>query len=245
MGTSNYNALQVSLQHKMAHGVQFDFNYTYSKSLDVASDAERVGTISGLGSQVINAWSPNQFYGPSDFDATHQFTANWVVELPFGTGKAIGGGANAVENAFIGGWQLSGLFRLTRVSHSACLMAHSGLLTGTSGNAYLTQPVKTGAYKDPNDPTIVNAFSTRRQMPRARSSNHSRVKLAPETICEGKDSSALTWEFRNAGRCLGAKNRAFSSGWKSSTSPIAYGLMRKASTRRSIAPDRTSAIIHG
>ncbi|MGB2627037.1 MAG: carboxypeptidase-like regulatory domain-containing protein [Candidatus Acidiferrum sp.] len=161
MGTSNYNALQVSLQHKMAHGVQFDFNYTYSKSLDVASDAERVGTISGLGSQVINAWSPNQFYGPSDFDATHQFTANWVVELPFGTGKAIGGGANAVENAFIGGWQLSGLFRLTTgFPFSVFNGAQWPTDWDLPGNAYLTQPVKTGAYKDPNDPTIVNAFST-------------------------------------------------------------------------------------
>jgi hypothetical protein len=161
MGHSNYNALQVSLQHKVSHGVQFDFNYTYSKSLDVASDAERVGTIGGLGSQVINSWDPNQFYGPSDFDATHQFTANWVAELPFGRNRKFAGGANQFEDAFIGGWSLSGLFRLTSgFPFSVFNGAQWPTDWDLPGNAYQTGPVKTGAFKDPSDPTIVNAFST-------------------------------------------------------------------------------------
>src|SRR5260370_16589805 len=82
MGTGNYNALQVSLKHKMAHGVQFDFNYTYSKSIDLASDAERVGTINGTGAQIQNAWQPFQFRSVSDFHATHQFNAPCVAHLP-------------------------------------------------------------------------------------------------------------------------------------------------------------------
>jgi Carboxypeptidase regulatory-like domain len=161
MGRSNYNALQVSLQHKMSHGVQFDFNYTFSKSLDLASDAERVGTINGLGSQIINAWSPNQFYGVSDFDATHQFTANGIFELPFGRGKQFGSDVNKFADALIGGWQLSGLFRLTSgfpfsVGNGAQWPTDWDL----EGNAYQTAPLRTGAYKDPSNGTIVNAFST-------------------------------------------------------------------------------------
>jgi hypothetical protein len=35
--------MEITLQHKMSHGLQFDFNYTYSKSIDISSDAERVG----------------------------------------------------------------------------------------------------------------------------------------------------------------------------------------------------------
>jgi hypothetical protein len=160
MGHSNYNALQVSLQHKLSHGVQFDFNYTYSKSIDTASDAERVGTISGLGSQIINAWDPNQFRSVSDFDATHQFTANWIAELPFGRGKMIAGDSNKVVDAIIGGWQLSGLFRLTSgFPFSVFNGAQWPTDWDLEGNAYLTSPVHTGAYKDPSDPTIVNAFA--------------------------------------------------------------------------------------
>ncbi len=113
MGNSNYNAMQVNLKHSMSHGVQFDLSYTFSKSIDLSSDAERVGTIGGTGAQIQNAWSPYQFRAISDFDATHQITANWVVNLPFGRGAAIASNSNGFVNALIGGWQWSGILRWT------------------------------------------------------------------------------------------------------------------------------------
>ena len=117
IGFSNYNALQATLRHQMSHGFQFDFNYTYSKSIDLCSDAERVGNFGALnfngGCQVFNAWSPYLFRAVSDFDTTHQLNANWIVELPFGKGSAIGSNVGRGLNAVIGGWRLSGLFRWT------------------------------------------------------------------------------------------------------------------------------------
>ena len=117
IGNANYNALQVTLRHRMMHGFQFDFNYTFSKSIDLCSDAERLGNNGSLnfngGCQILNAWQPNLFRSVSDFDTTHQFNSNWIVELPFGRGRAIGSNVNRAADAFIGGWQLSGLFRWT------------------------------------------------------------------------------------------------------------------------------------
>src|SRR5258708_35793372 len=85
VGTSNYNALQTSLRKQFSHGVEFEFNYTYSKSIDITSAAARVGYNQGLnGSQLVNAFSPNQNRGVSDFDTTPQVNANWRVDLPFG-----------------------------------------------------------------------------------------------------------------------------------------------------------------
>jgi hypothetical protein len=165
MSTSSYNAMQVSLQHKITHGLQFDFNYTFSKSLDLASDAERVGTINGTGSQIINAWQPNQFYGPSDFDATHQFTADWVWNMPFGRNQAIGGSMNKVADFFVGGWQLTGLFRATSgFPFSVFNGAQWPTDWDLSGNAYLTAPVHAnGAYNNPCTPSgivgAINAFA--------------------------------------------------------------------------------------
>jgi hypothetical protein len=66
MGRSNYNALQLDLKHRMTHGYQFGFTYTFSKSIDLSSDAERVGTIGGTGGQIQNAWSPYQFRTSSE-----------------------------------------------------------------------------------------------------------------------------------------------------------------------------------
>ena len=113
MTNAAYNALEVTLQHKMTHGVQFDYNYTYGKSIDIASDAERVGTWGGLGGQIINAWNPSSNRAPSDFDLRHQMNANFIWELPFGQGQAIAHDANKFVEAIIGGWQLSGLIRWT------------------------------------------------------------------------------------------------------------------------------------
>jgi carboxypeptidase family protein len=160
MGTSNYNALQADLKHKLTHGVQFDFNYTFSKSIDLSSDAERVGTIGGTGAQVQNAWSPYQFRGLSDFDATHQITANWIVDLPFGRNRAIGQNVNKGVDAFIGGWQLSGLGRWTS---GFPFSVGNGFQWPTdwdlSGNGIKTAGVKTGTFYDPTNEGAVNIFS--------------------------------------------------------------------------------------
>jgi hypothetical protein len=99
-------------------------NYTYSKSLDENSSAERVneyenGTGIGSGSavaysgQVINSWDKKGLYGPSDYDTTHQLNANWVYDLPLGRGKRLGGGWNTFEDTLFGGWKFSGLTRWT------------------------------------------------------------------------------------------------------------------------------------
>jgi hypothetical protein len=117
IGFSTYHALQATLRHRMSHGVQFDFNYTYSKSIDLCSDAERLGNSASLnfngGCQIFNAWSPNLFRAVSDFDTTHQLNANWVIDLPFGRGRAVGAHIGRGLDAAIGGWGLSGLFRWT------------------------------------------------------------------------------------------------------------------------------------
>ena len=95
-GNSNYNGLQLTLRHAMAAGLQFDFNYTFSKAIDVGSNAERVNGFESGGiaynSQVINAFSPNLWRAVSDFDTTHQLNANWIWDVPFGRQPPLGRG---------------------------------------------------------------------------------------------------------------------------------------------------------
>jgi hypothetical protein len=99
----------------MSSGLQFDINYTYSKSIDLGSNAERINEFEGAGffSQIINSWAPNQMRAVSDFDMKHQINANWVYELPFGRGRRFGGGANKLVDAILGGWGVSGIFHWT------------------------------------------------------------------------------------------------------------------------------------
>ncbi len=160
MGTANYNAMQVDLKHKFSHGVEFDFNYTFSKSIDLASDAERVGTIGGNGGQIQNAWNEFQFRGVSDFDTTHQMTANWIADLPFGRNRAIGRNVGRGLDAIIGGWQIAGLGRWTS---GFPFSVGNGFQWPTdwdlSGNGIQIAPVKTGTFYNPANIGEVNAFS--------------------------------------------------------------------------------------
>ena len=144
VGDSSYNAGQFSLRSKPIHGVQFDFNYVYSKSLDIGSDAERQPIFGGL-SAVVNTWAPYQLRGPSDFDARHIINMNFVADLPFGHGRRFGHDWNRFVDAALGGWQLSGLGRWTSgfpfsVNPGGTYPTDYQL----SGNAFNLLPVATG-----------------------------------------------------------------------------------------------------
>jgi hypothetical protein len=119
IGTSSYNALQLTLRHPASHGLTLDFNYTLSKSLDIGSETERAsvfnnsddGSYTNFGIQ--NTWNPKLNKGPSDFDTRSLITTDWSYVLPFGRGKAFLGRANKLTDVFIGGWQWAGLARWT------------------------------------------------------------------------------------------------------------------------------------
>jgi hypothetical protein len=114
IGNSNYNALQVVYRQRFGLGLQADFNYTLSKSLDATSAAERLGSSGAINyAQIINTWDPDQLYGPSDFDLRHQINANYIWDLPFGRGKRFASSIGRFANELVGGWQTTGIVRWT------------------------------------------------------------------------------------------------------------------------------------
>jgi hypothetical protein len=159
---SNYNALQVTVRHAMSAGLQFDLNYVYSKSIDASSNAERVNGFEAAGgvaynNQAINAWAPDLWRAPSDFDTTHQMNFNAIWDVPFGKGRRW-----SIENRFLnsvfGGWGLSGLGRWTS-GFPFSVGAGDGWSTNfeLEGSSVLIGPKpKTGVYI--NSSGIPNAF---------------------------------------------------------------------------------------
>ncbi len=122
-GTSAYHSMQVSLRKAFSQGFQFHLNYTLSKSMDLVSVGarrsigERFGQIPAdtywSAFSVINSWDREAQRAVSDFDMRHQWNANWVAELPIGRGKAFLPDLGPAGQAVLGGWQVSGLMRLT------------------------------------------------------------------------------------------------------------------------------------
>jgi hypothetical protein len=114
IGNSNYNALQVVYRQRFGLGLQADFNYTYSKSMDITSQSERLNTSGAVNyAQILNTWAPNQLYGVSDFDATHQINSNYIWNLPFGRGQRFGSSIGRLTNELVGGWTTTGIVRWT------------------------------------------------------------------------------------------------------------------------------------
>jgi hypothetical protein len=108
LGNSYYHAFTGSLRERF-RDVTFDLNYTYSHSTDDASGLQSSATYGAA--FILNPFNQHASYGNSDFDTRHQINFNSVVQLPFGRGRLLGRDSGRVLNGFIGGWQLSNIFR--------------------------------------------------------------------------------------------------------------------------------------
>jgi hypothetical protein len=93
----------------------------------------------------------------SDFDATHQLNSNWLWELPMGRGQAFARNAKPWLEALAGGWQLSGLFRITS-GFPVSIQNGFNFATNWSfqGNAIPIGPLKTGAFRVQTGPNAGN-----------------------------------------------------------------------------------------
>jgi hypothetical protein len=107
----NYHAMQWTIRQRLTSGVEFGFNYTWSRSIDLSSRAESDGTGPTFGF-ITNPWMPWLNKAVSDYDMTHQWNAHFVAELPFGRGKRLLNRGKVLD-ALFGGWQLSGIYRQT------------------------------------------------------------------------------------------------------------------------------------
>lgn len=104
---SNYNSLQVRLEKRYSHGLQYEFAYTFAHALDNASSAS-LGSVNN--GDFRDQTRPNLEYGNADFDVRHRFVFSYAYDLPFGRGHSIGKNASGFVNQILGNWQMSGVF---------------------------------------------------------------------------------------------------------------------------------------
>src|ERR1019366_3712246 len=98
--TANYQSGQFTLERRLAHGLQFTANYTYSHTIDIANQATTAfnGPLDNPGCVKCNR-------GNSFIDTPHVFVANFIYETPSLEGW------NRGTKLVLGGWQLSGIYR--------------------------------------------------------------------------------------------------------------------------------------
>ena len=108
-GNSDYNGASISLKQRFGETLTFDINYTLSKSMD---DVSGLQTGTSYGSQfLLNPLRQQDSYSYSDFDTRQVLNANFIFQLPVGKGKIYFSRMNKIADAFVGGWQLAGIYR--------------------------------------------------------------------------------------------------------------------------------------
>ncbi len=111
LGSSSYNALFVSLRKRLSNNLQFDLDYTFSHAMDNNSTVPHAnGNFEpGVTTILCDATNPHACRGNSEFDATHQVTAYFIYDLPFGRGQQFARNVNHLVDEAIGGWEISGI----------------------------------------------------------------------------------------------------------------------------------------
>ena len=114
VGFSNYNAFWITASKTMSHGLQFNMNYNWSKSLDSNS----LGSQGGYTFQ--DSYHPANNYGPSDFDTRNHYAATAIYALPF------------KGNRFVEGFQFSTIIQY-QTGNPINLTNNGSTFTGVAG----------------------------------------------------------------------------------------------------------------
>ena len=95
--TSNYHSFQLSVNRRLAQGLQYGISYTFSKSLGVgAADFDGVSPYFSM---------RDRNYGLLSYDAAHSFVLNYIYSIP-DLGKRLN---NKALSVVLGDWQISGI----------------------------------------------------------------------------------------------------------------------------------------
>jgi hypothetical protein len=132
MGFSTYHGMLLTLQQNLKHGLKYDFNYTFSHSIDNTSLGANSVAYGGYGF-ICDALRPRLCRGNSDFDVTHVISTDYLYSLPVGRGRMIGSNMPFLLNEIIGGWDTSGIIRWQ--SGSAFGTVASAFIAGYANNA--------------------------------------------------------------------------------------------------------------
>jgi hypothetical protein len=98
-GTASYNALQATIDHHLAHGLQVQSSFTWSKTIDVASSGNISFGSPYLGDPFDLRWNR----GVSSLSVPFNWVTNFIYHGPDFKGQ------NKLIQETVGGWELSSI----------------------------------------------------------------------------------------------------------------------------------------
>ena len=104
IGSSSYNALQVSLDKRYTSGLSFQVAYTWSQSY-TADD----GWFNSEGLTVQDAYNPSASRGYAGTNVPQALAINTIYDIPVGPGRRFSTG-NKIGDYILGNWQINNIF---------------------------------------------------------------------------------------------------------------------------------------
>lgn len=106
-GYSNYNGLQVRVEKQSSGGFYFLNSFTYSKTMDIASQAFDNSNGNNTAVQDINNIAAD--YGVSNYNRPFNNVTSLVYQLPFGRGRRMLATAPRIVDVLAGGWDVNSI----------------------------------------------------------------------------------------------------------------------------------------
>lgn len=94
---ADYDAVSLIFRKRMSHGLQADVHYTWSKTMDMATN-------SNGGGQTMNNYDIWADYGRANWDVPHRLVASYIYDLPFFKNST-----HPVLKYAVAGWEISGV----------------------------------------------------------------------------------------------------------------------------------------
>ena len=111
IGVSNYNSLQVDLNHRFNDGFLLRGVYTWSKALD-DGDSLNATAANNAVAVLSNPYNPRADYGLATYDVRNDASIDFSYELPIGRNKRFMNGMSGFANGVISGWSVNSIVTL-------------------------------------------------------------------------------------------------------------------------------------
>ncbi|MPZ19064.1 MAG: hypothetical protein GEV06_14290 [Luteitalea sp.] len=141
-GTSSYHGMNIKVEKRFSHGLNFLANYTWSKFIDDVPAQFEAGSVGGGPQNLFDRASEKALSGN---DVRHRLVWSSVYMLPFGKGRATLN--EGIAASVLGGWDV-GLIMTLQAGNPI------GLVTQVNTtNGFTPGPQRVNVLRDPSLPT--------------------------------------------------------------------------------------------
>jgi hypothetical protein len=136
--------MQIRFQKRASHYISIEGNYTFSKATDDSSAGANawIGGLQVDNPQVLDDLKAEHSIGAND--ATHRFTAAFILDLPVGRGRWIGSNMGRVVDGIVGGWSLDSFLTFQSGQPLAIQISSARLADGNQRPNVICDKLRTG-----------------------------------------------------------------------------------------------------